>query len=141
MSLQDKIEKVTEQVTRQVILSSKQDYEKNLLDMVSQVYRTGDVRKIEAFTKKADKLIEYVETRLGIKKQSHKEMIEGRIDGREKLIKVLEKYEHDQLIPKDELAEKTGLNFKQLYGYTKGKNPIIIKQDDCYKPGRILKKK
>ncbi len=148
MSLQDKINQAVEQlkveVTNKVMSSSKIEYEAMITKIISDVYKTEDLEKIEGFTQKLDGLInEYTESEMGVKKISTKEYktySKGRKERKEKLTKILVEYGPEEKINLSELAERSGFNIKQLAGYTHGKDPLLIKDGESYK-ANILKKK
>lgn len=141
MSLQERIEKAKEEAARQEFHKSRKEYERIALYLVATVYKSGDYKKIEKFTKKLDYLQKYVETKLEITQLPRKEIIEKRNKGKDALVKILEKYQPDQTFSFNEIAEKTGLNRFQLVGYTRGKNPLLVKEGEFYKAGKTLKKK
>ena len=144
MSLQDKINQALEQlrpeVATKVMSSSKKEYEIMVTKLISDVYKTGDTEKIERFTEKLDELRKYTESEMGIKKLSFKEYKGHLRERRENLTKILMSYPEEK-VRLSELAEKSGFNIKQLAGYTHGKNPLLVRDGEFYKVGKILKKK
>jgi len=136
MSLQEKIQ---EQL-KQTLNKAKKGYEREIIKDIAIVFASEDVNKISKFAEKLENIHLYVQEKFGDKKLPYKEKQQRIAEDKKALIKILESYDYGQKIPRSELAEKTGLSLRQLFGYTIGKNPVIKREGDYYIVQRILKK-
>ncbi len=153
MSLQEKIEEAVKPALEKarseaidgVLDSYKTEDECMLKDLIGKAYASKDLELIGYLHEQLYKFKQNMETKINGGKLiglvypiENKEQAES---NRKILIEVLNSYSSGFLIPKEELAEKTGLSLKWLSNYTRGRRPLLIKgEGGYYRPEKIPQK-
>lgn len=144
--LKSEIERIVdekiESAKKSALTDIKNKYETMIKKDISSVFDTGDRRVILGYIYQLEQIHKYAKSKgLVEEKPTFKEARERWKEQEEKLHKILLNYSYGQEISKEELMEKTGLNGRQIYGYTRGKKPFLEKVDSKhYKLVRVLKK-
>lgn len=108
---------------------------------LNTTYSSGHLQEITKCQEKMYAFYDYIKKEFGMDIPTYKEEDERLKEQNEILFKILQLYQVDQLIPKKELSERTGLSIKQLSAYTRRKDPLYINENkDNYKLVRPITK-